>query len=151
MEAVPPVDVASRAIGVEQRFLLSHVHVWRDGHAGGELLLRAPVLVEKTEVVLLVGLHLPERGMPLFQHHLGVVTAGLAHGASGNGYQGRGRQLFVGRLFNWGVHNAGFPLPVGLPTGCNVGNLLLLRRESVPDGFGARRGHGGYGPSWRCP
>ncbi|EMS54151.1 hypothetical protein TRIUR3_17061 [Triticum urartu] len=55
----PPVvaaDVASGAIGFEQRLLLGHIHVWRDGRADAELLLCAPVLVKGAKAVLLVGL-----------------------------------------------------------------------------------------------
>lgn len=65
-------------IGYEQRILLCHVHTRQDGRAAGELLLRAPVLVEEVEVVGLVGLRLLEVGLPLLPHHVRVVATGLA-------------------------------------------------------------------------
>ena len=47
------------------------------------------VLVEEVEIVGLVGLRLPERGLPLFQHHVHVVSTGLAHGDVGMDQEGR--------------------------------------------------------------
>lgn len=35
------------------------------------------------DVITLVGLCLPERGLPLLQHHLGIVSMGLADGDAG--------------------------------------------------------------------
>ena len=61
--AVPPAvapDLADGAIGLEHCHLLWHIGVQRDGHVGGELLLRLPVLLEEMEVVGLDSMRLPE-------------------------------------------------------------------------------------------
>ncbi|KAE8803470.1 hypothetical protein D1007_20699 [Hordeum vulgare] len=89
------------AVGVQQRLLLANVQ--RDGHAGDELLLHALVLIEDAKVVLMVGMCLPERSLPLCQHHASVVRTSLTHGDSGMGRRSWWCWLVSVHLFHWNI------------------------------------------------
>ncbi|KAE8811546.1 hypothetical protein D1007_11604 [Hordeum vulgare] len=112
-----------RGIGLKQCLLLEHIHVRLDGHASGKLLLYASVIIVEVDVVLLVGMRVLECGMPLFQHHLGVMSTGLADGDVDIGQSGHGCRLVAGRLFHLVVASLA---SVCLRADCNGGNLLLL-------------------------
>jgi hypothetical protein len=99
-DVVPPSLVANVAVGQEQRLLLIHVYVCHDARAS-ESHLRAPVFVEEAEIVSLVGLHMSSRGLPIFQHHVGVVCPCHVHDDVG---------MDGGGLLHWLVHPQRWPV-----------------------------------------
>ena len=78
------------------------------------------VLVEKAEVVLLVGLRLLEQGLLLGQHHFGVVSTCLARGDADMDRRGGCRRLIINCVFLWDVRSSDLLMLAGNNSGISV-------------------------------